>query len=116
MPTVERGTMPTVDDVFAEKGLLSIRLPSFERREGQAKMAAAVADTLAAEAVEDEQGRLQAKILVVEAETGIGKTLAYLIPGDRDRQNPCLSYSRGALRQKGGGLYRHPDPAGSDCR
>ncbi len=72
--------MPTVDDVFAEKGLLSIRLPSFERREGQAQMAAAVAATLAAEAVEDEQGRLQAKILVVEAETGIGKTLAYLIP------------------------------------
>ncbi len=72
--------MPTVDDLFAERGLLSLRFPSFERREGQAEMAAVIADTLAAEAVEDEQGRLQARILVVEAETGIGKTLAYLIP------------------------------------
>ncbi len=72
--------MLTVDKVFRQEGVLSRRFPSFEHRDGQEKMALAVADALNAEAVEDEDGRLQAKIVVIEAETGIGKTLAYLIP------------------------------------
>ncbi len=72
--------MPTAEDVFASGGLLSRCFPSFEHRAGQEKMAAAVAAALDAEVVEDEEGRLLAKILVVEAETGIGKTLAYLVP------------------------------------
>ena len=54
--------------VFAAGGLLAERLPAYEPRPAQAEMAEAV-------------GRaLLDSTLVVEAETGIGKTLAYLVP------------------------------------
>jgi ATP-dependent DNA helicase DinG len=55
--------------IFAPNGVLARSLPGFEPREGQAHLAAAVSATL------QEGG-----ILAAEAETGIGKTLAYLIP------------------------------------
>lgn len=64
-------------DFFSENGLLAQCLPKFEPRSGQLRMAEAVASIL------DGGGREaagQARILMVEAETGIGKTLAYLIP------------------------------------
>lgn len=54
--------------VFRHDGLLSGLLKDYEPRPGQLEMAVAVARVLAG-------GKL-----VVEAETGIGKTLAYLIP------------------------------------
>ncbi len=54
---------------FADDGPLSETLPSFEPRPGQRQMAAAVADIF-------EDGG----ILLAEAGTGTGKTLAYLIP------------------------------------
>ena len=63
--------------IFAKGGKLSSRLQGFESREGQLQMAEAVANTLD-NGIERTDGR--AEILLVEAETGIGKTLAYLVP------------------------------------
>src|SRR5450755_976500 len=52
-----------------KKGLLSQWHPNFEFREGQLQMAEAVESALA-----------DKKHLIVEAGTGTGKTLAYLVP------------------------------------
>jgi ATP-dependent DNA helicase DinG len=68
-----------MQEIFARGGLLAQRLPRFEPRTGQLAMAEALADLLADD-LEDELSFQRAKLLVVEAETGIGKTLAYLIP------------------------------------
>lgn len=69
--------MLQLDEIFDENGLLAFALPGFRPRVGQKQMALAVADALVAgESYEALSGRC----LVVEAETGIGKTLAYLIP------------------------------------
>lgn len=54
---------------FADGGVLARALPHFEPRDGQRRMAEAVAD-----AIED------GGVLLAEAGTGTGKTLAYLVP------------------------------------
>lgn len=58
----------TIDDIFSESGALS-KLQEFEYRPQQRQMATAVAGAL-------ESG----KHLIVEAPTGVGKSLAYLVP------------------------------------
>ncbi|MEK7250800.1 MAG: DEAD/DEAH box helicase, partial [Bacteroidota bacterium] len=58
----------TVDDIFSESGALS-RLQQFEYRPQQRTMAVAIAGALEAR-----------KHLIVEAPTGVGKSLAYLVP------------------------------------
>ena len=58
----------TVDEIFSETGVLSSR-PDFEYRPQQRVMAVSIA-----EALEDGDH------LIVEAPTGVGKTLAYLVP------------------------------------
>lgn len=66
-------------EIFAENGTLSNYVNNYEYRKGQEEMAIAVSAVLDADpagSVEGQSGR----ILVVEAETGIGKTLAYIIP------------------------------------
>ena len=60
---------PSVKTFFTRKGLLSQWHPGFEYRSGQLEMAEAVERALA-----------EKRHLVVEAGTGTGKTLAYLIP------------------------------------
>jgi ATP-dependent DNA helicase DinG len=68
--------------IFGKKGLLAQHLPGYEPRPGQAEMAAQVAALLSSD-TEDlpfEEDTFQANCLMVEAETGLGKTLAYLIP------------------------------------
>jgi ATP-dependent DNA helicase DinG len=67
VPAVSGKTV--VDAVFAEAGSLAAALPGYEPRDGQRRMAEAVA------AVIDEGG-----MLLAEAGTGTGKTLAYLAP------------------------------------
>lgn len=57
-----------VEEIFSPKGLLA-KSPNFEYRPNQQQMAVAVARAL------EEQ-----KHLIVEAGTGVGKSLAYLIP------------------------------------
>lgn len=59
----------TLKQFFARGGLLSRCHPNYEYRSGQLEMAEAVAQALA-----------ERRHLVVEAGTGTGKTLAYLVP------------------------------------
>ncbi len=59
----------TVDRIFSDEGTLAEAHPSFELREGQRQLARAVAETFERE-----------EILLAEAGTGTGKSLAYLIP------------------------------------
>lgn len=58
-----------IESCFAPKGVLEKKLPGYESRPGQLKMAQAVSEALQA-----------AHHLVVEAGTGTGKSYAYLIP------------------------------------
>ncbi|MCP4339744.1 MAG: ATP-dependent DNA helicase [Desulfobulbaceae bacterium] len=67
-------------DIFGQEGRLSSCLINFESRDGQTAMAEAVAAVLLGESEKDDCGEKKARVLVVEAETGIGKTFAYLIP------------------------------------
>ena len=60
---------PSVDDFFSPGGILSERIPHWEDRSGQCEMAAGLATALGSK-----------RNLVVEAGTGTGKTLAYLVP------------------------------------
>ncbi|HEY4361096.1 MAG TPA: ATP-dependent DNA helicase [Bryobacteraceae bacterium] len=59
----------TVREFFGKRGLLSEWHPNYEFRDGQLQMAEAVESALA-----------ERKHLIVEAGTGTGKTLAYLVP------------------------------------
>lgn len=77
-----------MQQIFAENGALSRRLKGFEPRSGQQQMAEAVASTLE-HGAEREDGR--ALLLLVEAETGIGKTLAYLVPALLSGQRVVIS-------------------------
>ena len=60
---------PTVDDFFQPGGILSGRMQGWEDRPGQWEMASAVATAIESR-----------RHLIVEAGTGTGKTLAYLVP------------------------------------
>ncbi|HSR49945.1 MAG TPA: ATP-dependent DNA helicase [Acidobacteriota bacterium] len=59
----------SLEEIFAPGGILESRLPDYEYRPGQLKMAQAVLDAIH-----------YGNHLCVEAGTGTGKTLAYLIP------------------------------------
>lgn len=58
-----------VSQFFAEKGVLSKSLPRYEFREEQLQMSLSVAEAI--------EGK---RLLMVEAGTGVGKSLAYLVP------------------------------------
>ncbi len=75
-------------EIFAPGGKLSAGLAGFEAREGQLQMAEAVAAVL--EEGREREGE-RAAILLVEAETGIGKTLAYLVPALFSGQRVVIS-------------------------
>ena len=68
--------MASMHDIFADGGILSTHLKGYSCRPGQLQMAESVENMLEADR---EEGK-EASCLVVEAETGLGKTLAYLIP------------------------------------
>ena len=74
--------------IFSPGGKLSTGLKGFESRSGQQEMAEAVTATLD-EGVERIDG--QSSVLLVEAETGIGKTLAYLVPALLSGQRVVIS-------------------------
>lgn len=57
-----------ITKLFSIKGPISKKLPRYENRPNQLKMAVAVGEALA-----------ESKHLVVEADTGVGKSLAYLV-------------------------------------
>ena len=75
------GTLPAqVGAAFAEGGPLVGALPSFETRDGQRDMAVAAAELF-------ESGG----VLLAEAGTGTGKTLAYLVPAILSRHRVLIS-------------------------
>jgi ATP-dependent DNA helicase DinG len=74
---------------FADEGALASALPGFEPREGQRRMAAAVSETL-------EQGG----VLLSEAGTGTGKTLAYLVPAILSRRRVLISTGTKNLQEQ----------------
>ena len=83
-----KSILKQTQEIFKPDGLLSTLLDKYEQRGGQLDMASAVAQTL-------EGGKL-----VVEAETGIGKTLAYLIPAVLSRQKVVISTNTRNLQEQ----------------
>src|SRR6266850_5049504 len=75
--------------VFAPDGPLARAMPEFEPRAGQVEMAAAVARVL-------ERGG----VLLAEAGTGTGKTLAYLVPALLSRQRVLISTGTKTLQEQ----------------
>jgi ATP-dependent DNA helicase DinG len=75
--------------VFDRGGALARALPAYEPRESQATMAAAVADVF-------EHGG----VLLAEAGTGTGKTLAYLVPAILSRQRVLVSTGTKNLQEQ----------------
>ncbi|HXG56752.1 MAG TPA: ATP-dependent DNA helicase [Vicinamibacterales bacterium] len=78
-----------VSDAFAPGGPISSALPEFEARGGQLQMAAAVADVFA-----------DGGILLAEAGTGTGKTLAYLVPAILSRERVLISTGTKNLQEQ----------------
>ncbi len=79
----------TVGDVFSPGGPLAAVIPGFEPRPGQVALAAAWADALS-----------RGRILVAEAATGIGKTLAYLVPAVLSGRRTIVSTGTRTLQQQ----------------
>ena len=85
VPALPRG----VAAVFAPGGPLSLALDGFEARPAQLQMAAAVADVFA-----------DGGILLAEAGTGTGKTLAYLVPAILSRERVLISTGTKNLQEQ----------------
>src|SRR4249920_1473254 len=97
--------MPDLADdvaaVFASDGPLSQTVPDFEPREAQRQMASAVA------------GALQdGGVLLAEAGTGTGKTLAYLVPAILSGQRVLVSTGTKNLQEQ---IYFKDIPALRDA-
>ncbi len=105
------GLVSHIADFFAAGGLLAACLPGYEPRPGQAEMAVAVAELLAGKEVGEE-----ARCLLVEAGTGLGKTLAYLVPAVRSGRKVVVSTATRHLQEQIlqrdiPWLQRHVDPS-----
>ena len=86
------GTSGLIDEVaasFSDTGALARVVDGYEPRDGQRRMAAAVADVI-------ERGGT----LLSEAGTGTGKTLAYLIPAILSRQRVLVSTGTKNLQEQ----------------
>ncbi len=69
-PKVERKKLSSdVEEIFKDSGTLSRTFKEFENRPEQMKMAQLIGDSLSTE-----------RPLIIEAGTGVGKSLAYLVP------------------------------------
>jgi len=88
-PVPGRLTSDVVRALFAHDGPLAAALPDFEPRPGQIEMAAAVADAF------DRGG-----VLLAEAGTGTGKTLAYLVPAILKRERVLISTGTKNLQEQ----------------
>src|SRR5689334_12608177 len=81
--------LPTLHAFFAPGGLLSQAHPNYEFRRGQMNMADAV-----------EKALLERRHLIVEAGTGTGKTLAYLLPVIRSGKRVIISTGTKNLQEQ----------------
>src|SRR5216117_1915700 len=87
--------------IFAPEGPLARAMPDFEARAGQVEMAAAVARVF-------ERGG----VLLAEAGTGTGKTIAYLVPAILSRQRVLISTGTKTLQEQ---IYFKDIPALRDA-
>jgi ATP-dependent DNA helicase DinG len=78
-----------VEQVFADEGPLAAAFDGFEARPGQRRLAAAVAERFT-----------DGGILVSEAGTGTGKTLAYLVPAVLDGRRVLISTGTRTLQDQ----------------
>lgn len=81
--------LPTLHQFFAPQGRLSQAHPNYEFRRGQLQMADAV-----------ERALNERKHLIVEAGTGTGKTLAYLLPVIRSGKRVIISTGTKNLQEQ----------------
>ncbi|MDR3750502.1 MAG: ATP-dependent DNA helicase [Terracidiphilus sp.] len=91
MPVSETPTraLPTLHEFFAPGGILARSALPYEYRTGQLEMAKAV-----------ERALQERRHLIVEAGTGTGKTLAYLLPALRTGQRVIVSTGTKALQDQ----------------
>ena len=91
MPPTDTSTraLPTLHEFFAPGGILANSPLPYEYRPGQLEMAKAVERALA-----------ERRHLIVEAGTGTGKTLAYLLPALRTGQRVIISTGTKALQDQ----------------
>ncbi len=91
MPSSDATTraLPTLHEFFAPGGILARSALPYEVRPGQYEMAKAVERALA-----------ERRHLIVEAGTGTGKTLAYLLPALRTGQRVIVSTGTKALQDQ----------------
>jgi ATP-dependent DNA helicase DinG len=91
MPPSETPTraLPTLHEFFAPGGILARSTLPYEYRTGQLEMAKAV-----------ERALQERRHLIVEAGTGTGKTLAYLLPALRTGQRVIISTGTKALQDQ----------------
>jgi ATP-dependent DNA helicase DinG len=82
-------TLPTLREFFSPGGILSKSPLPYEYRPGQLEMAKAV-----------ERALEERRHLIVEAGTGTGKTLAYLLPALRTGQRVIVSTGTKALQDQ----------------
>jgi ATP-dependent DNA helicase DinG len=82
-------TLPSLHEFFAPGGILAGSSLPYEYRPGQLEMAKAVERALA-----------ERRHLIVEAGTGTGKTLAYLLPALRTGQRVIISTGTKALQDQ----------------
>src|ERR1700678_954646 len=86
---VKSRKLPTLHEFFAPGGVLANSELPFEHRPGQIEMARAV-----------EQALAEKRHLIVEAGTGTGKTLAYLLPALRTGQRIIISTGTKNLQEQ----------------
>jgi ATP-dependent DNA helicase DinG len=79
----------TTEELFAPGGPIARALPGFEARSGQVQMAQSI-----------ERGMLEGMHTIVEAGTGVGKSLAYLVPAVRSGKKIVLSTGTIALQEQ----------------
>ncbi len=91
MPSSDASTraLPSLHDFFSPGGILARSPLPFEYRPGQYEMAKAV-----------ERALTERRHLIVEAGTGTGKTLAYLLPALRTGQRVIVSTGTKALQDQ----------------
>ncbi|MFN2450499.1 MAG: ATP-dependent DNA helicase [Candidatus Baltobacteraceae bacterium] len=89
-------TNSAIDEVFARGGPIERALPGFEARAGQVQMAQLI-----------ERGFLEGMHTIVEAGTGVGKSLAYLVPALRSGKKIVVSTGTIALQEQ---LFRKDLP------
>ena len=82
-------TLPSLHEFFAPGGVLAQSKLPYEYRPGQLQMAKAV-----------EQALSERRHLIIEAGTGTGKTLAYLLPALRTGQRVIISTGTKALQDQ----------------